>query len=55
VPPVEHIEKLVTILDPGLKLYDRVWSAEGTPFAVFQLQSKDLEPLMGGVWVDLVE
>ncbi len=55
VPPVGHNEKLYTILDPDLKSFDRIWAAAGTPFAVFELQSCDLEPLTRGVWVDLAE
>ncbi|HEY5259457.1 MAG TPA: YbaK/EbsC family protein, partial [Rhabdochlamydiaceae bacterium] len=39
VPPVGHLEKVRTILDPALKNYDCLWAAAGTPFAVFQLSS----------------
>ncbi len=55
VPPVGHDEKLYTILDPDLKQFDRIWAAAGTPFAVFELKSQDLEPLTAGVWIDLAE
>jgi prolyl-tRNA editing enzyme YbaK/EbsC (Cys-tRNA(Pro) deacylase) len=55
VPPVGHIEPLVTILDPDLKKYDVIWAAAGTPFAVFMLKPKDLETLTEGKWVKLSE
>ena len=55
VPPVAHNEPLETILDPGLKKYEVIWAAAGTPFAVFQLKPTDLEPLTKGRWVDLSE
>ncbi|MCP4024485.1 MAG: YbaK/EbsC family protein [Desulfobacteraceae bacterium] len=55
IPPVGHDEKLTTILDPHLQSFDRIWAAAGTPFAVFELQSSDIEPLTGGAWVELAE
>jgi prolyl-tRNA editing enzyme YbaK/EbsC (Cys-tRNA(Pro) deacylase) len=55
VPPVGHNKPLETILDPDLKKYEVIWAAAGTPFAVFQLRSADLEPLTKGRWVDLSE
>ena len=55
VPPVGHNEPLETLLDVDLKNYDKIWAAAGTPFAVFQLQSSDLEPLTKGKWIDLSE
>lgn len=53
IPPAGHITPLKTLLDPDLKQYDIIWAAAGTPFAVFQLQPTDLEPLTNGIWVDL--
>jgi len=55
IPLVGHIEKLYTILDPDLKKYDEIWAAAGTPFAVLQLKSSDLESLTDGVWIELAE
>lgn len=55
VPPVGHTEPLETILDPNLKKYEVIWAAAGTPFAVFKLKPKDLEPLTNGKWVELSE
>jgi prolyl-tRNA editing enzyme YbaK/EbsC (Cys-tRNA(Pro) deacylase) len=53
VPPVGHDEKLLTLLDPDLKRYDRIWAAAGTPNAVFELKPDDLGILTDGLWVDL--
>jgi prolyl-tRNA editing enzyme YbaK/EbsC (Cys-tRNA(Pro) deacylase) len=53
VPPVGHDVALFTILDPDLKQYARIWAAAGTPNAVFELTPADLEPMTGGVWVEL--
>jgi prolyl-tRNA editing enzyme YbaK/EbsC (Cys-tRNA(Pro) deacylase) len=55
VPPAGHSQPLKTILDPALKQYDVIWAAAGTPFALFELKPEDLEPMTGGVWVDLAE
>lgn len=55
VPPAGHNESLETILDIGLKKYEVIWAAAGTPFAVFQLKPADLELLTSGRWIDLSE
>lgn len=55
VPPAGHNEPLETILDPDLKQYETIWAAAGTPYALFQMKSADLEPLTNGKWIDLSE
>lgn len=55
VPPVGHNYPLETLLDQDLKNYPTIWAAAGTPFAVFQLNSADLETLTMGKWIDLSE
>jgi len=55
VPPVGHTVPLKTLLDPDLKKYETIWAAAGTPFAVFELKSADLEELTNGQWVDLAQ
>lgn len=55
VPPVAHNIPLETLLDSDLKQYETIWAAAGTPFAVFQLEPSDLEPLTKGKWIDLSE
>lgn len=53
VPPVGHKEKLRTLLDPTLMLYEWIWAAAGTPFAVFKISSKELQKMTGGQFVEL--
>jgi len=55
VPPVGHSQPLKTLLDTDLKKYEKIWAAAGTPFAVFQLKSIDIEPLTNGTWIELSE
>lgn len=54
VPPVGHKEKIRTFLDPTLKNYEWIWAAAGTPFAVFQLNSDELQKMTGGDYIDMV-
>lgn len=53
VPPVGHLENVVTFLDPDLKKYETLWAAAGTPFAVFELHSCDLQRMTGGEFIEL--
>lgn len=53
VPPVGHNEKIITFLDPSLKNYDWIWAAAGTPFAVFQLSSHEIQKMTDGEFIDL--
>jgi prolyl-tRNA editing enzyme YbaK/EbsC (Cys-tRNA(Pro) deacylase) len=53
VPPVGHIEKIVTYLDPTLKDYEWIWAAAGTPFAVFRFSSNEIQKMTDGKFIDL--
>lgn len=53
VPPVGHNEKMVTFLDPTLMEYEWIWAAAGTPFAVFRLNSQEIQKMTDGEFVDL--
>ncbi len=53
IPPVGHQEKIMTLLDISLKDYEWIWAAAGTPFAVFQLSSNEIEKMTGGKFIDL--
>ena len=55
VPPVAHNRDVVTILDPDLKKYKKIWAAAGTPNAVFELNPHELDRLTNGKWVPLAE
>jgi prolyl-tRNA editing enzyme YbaK/EbsC (Cys-tRNA(Pro) deacylase) len=51
VPPLGHLEPLVTFLDEDLRQYANVWAAAGSPTAVCQFTPADLEHMTGGQWV----
>ena len=48
VPPVGHVQPLKTYIDEDLLQYTDVWAAAGTPNAVFQMPSSDLERITNG-------
>ena len=48
VPPVGHLEKLVTFIDQDLLAFDELWAAAGTPHAVFRLKPADLLRITAG-------
>lgn len=48
VPPVGHLEQIQTFIDEDLLLYEEIWAAAGTPFAVFRLTPSDLQTMTGG-------
>jgi prolyl-tRNA editing enzyme YbaK/EbsC (Cys-tRNA(Pro) deacylase) len=55
IPPTGHLEKLTTYLDEDLKQYDALWAAAGTPFAVFKLETQDLERMTNGTYLNLAQ
>lgn len=48
VPPVGHVQKLETFIDPDLFQYDEIWAAAGTPHAVFCLSPDALRRISDG-------
>ena len=48
VPPVGHLEKLITFIDEDLMRYEKIWAAGGSPNAVFKLTPLDLVKMTGG-------
>ena len=48
VPPVGHTNPIKTWLDEDLLQWDVIWAAAGTPNAVFELRSDDLQKLTHG-------
>ena len=48
VPPVGHAQPLETYIDEDLMQYPVVWSAAGTPNAVFELSPSDLVNITHG-------
>lgn len=48
IPPVGHKQKILTFVDEDLLKYQELWAAAGTPNAVFNLNSVDLQNLTDG-------
>ncbi|MCC6299984.1 MAG: YbaK/EbsC family protein [Anaerolineales bacterium] len=48
VPPIGHVEKIETYLDEDFLQYQTVWAAAGTPNAIFELKTLDLQTMTGG-------
>jgi len=48
VPPVGHLETLLTFVDEDLLRYEDIWAAAGNPHAVFKLSPSDLVRMTGG-------
>jgi prolyl-tRNA editing enzyme YbaK/EbsC (Cys-tRNA(Pro) deacylase) len=53
VPPVGHVEPLLTFIDYDLLGLGEVWAAAGTPNAVFRLEPPDLLRATGGTVVPI--
>jgi prolyl-tRNA editing enzyme YbaK/EbsC (Cys-tRNA(Pro) deacylase) len=45
VPPFGHIEKMEAYLDEDFLQYQTIWAAAGTPNAIFELKTSDLQKL----------
>ena len=48
VPPFGHIQKIETYIDEDFLQYQTVWAAAGTPNAIFELKSEDLQKMTDG-------
>ena len=51
VPPIGHIQKMETYLDEDFLRYETIWAAAGTPNAIFELKTSDLQAMTGGTTV----
>ncbi|MGB8984184.1 MAG: YbaK/EbsC family protein [Anaerolineales bacterium] len=47
VPPVGHPQTLETYLDEDFLQYGTIWAAAGTPNAIFELKTADLQKMTG--------
>lgn len=45
VPPVGHLQKIETYMDEDFLQYETVWAAAGTPNAIFELKTSELEKM----------
>jgi prolyl-tRNA editing enzyme YbaK/EbsC (Cys-tRNA(Pro) deacylase) len=48
VPPIGHAQKMETYIDEDFLPYATIWAAAGTPNAIFELKTPDLEKMTGG-------
>ncbi len=48
VPPIGHNESMETYVDEDFLQYPTVWAAAGTPNAIFELKTEDLQKMTGG-------
>jgi Cys-tRNA(Pro) deacylase len=48
VPPIGHAEKMETYIDEDFLVYQLVWAAAGTPNAIFELKTEDLQKMTNG-------
>jgi prolyl-tRNA editing enzyme YbaK/EbsC (Cys-tRNA(Pro) deacylase) len=53
VPPIGHVQPMETYLDKDFLQYSTVWAAAGTPNAIFELKTEDLQKMTGGKAVDI--
>lgn len=49
VPPIGHIEKMETYIDEDFLPFQTVWAAAGTPNAIFELKTPDLQQMTSGI------
>ena len=48
VPPVGHLQKMETYIDEDILQYPTIWAAAGTPNAIFELKTEDLQKMTDG-------
>jgi prolyl-tRNA editing enzyme YbaK/EbsC (Cys-tRNA(Pro) deacylase) len=48
VPPFGHIRQMETYIDEDFLLYPTIWAAAGTPNAIFELKTEDLQKMTNG-------
>ena len=48
VPPVGHLQKMKTYIDEDFLPYPTIWAAAGTPNAIFELKTEDLQKMTDG-------
>ncbi len=48
IPPVGHIENMETYLDEDFLQFKVIWAAAGTPNAIFELKTEDLQKMTAG-------
>lgn len=53
VPPIGHARAMETYLDEDFLNYKSIWAAAGTPNAIFELETEDLQKMTSGKVVSI--
>ncbi|MBV6392793.1 MAG: hypothetical protein KPEEDBHJ_02020 [Anaerolineales bacterium] len=53
VPPIGHAQQMETYLDQDFFNHQTIWAAAGTPNAIFELKTDDLQKMTGGKAVSI--
>jgi prolyl-tRNA editing enzyme YbaK/EbsC (Cys-tRNA(Pro) deacylase) len=48
VPPIGHAQKMESYIDEDFLQYPTIWAAAGTPNAIFELKTEDLQIMTSG-------
>jgi prolyl-tRNA editing enzyme YbaK/EbsC (Cys-tRNA(Pro) deacylase) len=48
VPPIGHLQSIETYIDEDFLQYQTIWAAAGTPNAIFELKTTDLQKMTDG-------
>ena len=48
VPPIGHLQRMETYIDEDFLQYETIWAAAGTPNAIFELKTNDLQKMTDG-------
>jgi Cys-tRNA(Pro) deacylase len=48
VPPLGHLQKMETYIDEDFLQHQTIWAAAGTPNAIFELKTEDLQKMTDG-------
>jgi prolyl-tRNA editing enzyme YbaK/EbsC (Cys-tRNA(Pro) deacylase) len=48
IPPVGHLQTMETYIDEDFLHYQTIWAAAGTPNAIFELKTADLQKMTNG-------
>ena len=51
VPPLAHAQEMETYIDEDFLQYPTIWAAAGTPNAIFELKTADLQKMTNGTVV----
>jgi prolyl-tRNA editing enzyme YbaK/EbsC (Cys-tRNA(Pro) deacylase) len=53
IPPVGLVRPMSVWMDRDLLVYEQIWAAAGTPFAVFSIPPRELQRVSGAALVDV--